>query len=112
MDYPYINLDLLKYYVVYFHGDIDKWANTMQYAVESYDGEQHLLCNVTWDNDYYTIREIGSWLIAMYQISNLAEYQILNNVLPPVITIEELIKMSSSSDDYDFSNELQTLLDN
>lgn len=53
MDYPYINLDLLKEYVVYFHGDIDKWANTMQYAVESYDGEQHLLCNVTWDNDYY-----------------------------------------------------------
>lgn len=30
----------------------------------------------------------------------------------PVITIEELIKMSSSSDDYDFSNELQALLDN
>ena len=112
MDYPYINLDLLKEYVVYFHGDIDKWANTMQYAVDAYDGEQHLLCNVTWDNDYYTIREIGSYLIAMYQISNLAEYQILNNVLPPVITIEELIKMSSSSDDYDFSNELQTLLDN
>ncbi len=112
MDYPYINLDLLKEYAVFFHGDIDKWANTMQHAVDVYDGEKHLLCNVTWDNDYYTIREIGSSIIAMYQPSDLAKYQSLNNVLLPVITIEELIEMSNSSDEYDFSNELQALLDN
>lgn len=112
MEYPYINLDLLQEYAVFFHGDIDKWAATMQHAVESYDGEKHLLCNVTWDNDYYTIREIGSSIIAMYQPSDLAKYQILNKVSLPVITIEELIEMSNPSIDCDFSNELQKLLDN
>lgn len=51
MDYPYINLDLLKEYAVFFHGDIGKWAATMQHAVDAYDGEKSLQCYMCWDGD-------------------------------------------------------------
>lgn len=104
MDYPYINLDLLKEYSVHFHGDIYKWANTMQYNGDSYDGEKPLLFIMNCDRDCYFLIETGDF-IEMRCVSK-------KNSPYPVITIEELIEMSGSSVDYDFSNELQTLLDN
>ena len=39
MDYPYINLDLLKEYAVCFYGHVSEWANTLRHAVRVHDGE-------------------------------------------------------------------------
>ena len=105
MDYPYIDLDLLKEYTVCFHGDIDKWAAAMQYAVDVYDGEKYLQCYMCWDGECYYIKEaVGGFLEMISTFVTFSPY--------PVITIEELIEMSGSAGGYDFSNELQTLLDN
>ena len=90
MDYPYINLDLLKEYAVFFHGDI---------------GKKSLQCYMCWDGDCYFIKEaVGGFLEMFCTFVTYSPY--------PVITIEELIEMSNPPGGYDFSNELQTLLDN
>lgn len=106
MDYPYINLDLLKEYAVCFYGHVSEWANTMRHAVRVHDGES-FQCRMVWNclsDGCYFLRKTGGGYIMSCVSINTSPY--------PVITIEKLIEMSSSSDDYDFSNELQTLLDN
>ena len=106
MDYPYINLDLLKEYAVCFYGHCREWANRMLHAVGVHDGESFQCCmewNCLSDGSYF-LRKTRVGYIMSCVPKNASPY--------PVITIEKLIEMSSSSDDYDFSNELQTLLDN
>lgn len=104
MDYPYINLDLLKDHAVIFHGDIDKWATTMQHAVDVYDGEKSLQCYMCWDGECYFIEEaFGGYLMMVCTIAPFSPY--------PVITIEKLIELSNPAVEYDFSNDLKTLFD-
>lgn len=106
MEYPYINLDLLKEYAVCFYGHVREWANTMRHAVRVHDGES-FQCRMDWDclsdGSYFLRKTVGGYIMSCVPICD-SPY--------PVITIEKLIEMSSSPDDYDFSIELQTLLDN
>lgn len=105
MEYPYINLDLLQEYAVCFYGHVSEWASTMRHAVSFYDGEP-FNCFMAWrclDNDCYYLRNTGFGYTMTCTTKDMSPY--------PVITIEELIEMSNPSIEYDFSNELQTLLD-
>lgn len=98
LEYPYVDLDLLRTYAL----KIDRWSldmvNTMKCAVRSYTGILYCVKNWNCGESVYYIE------------TNIMKCRYLDNWVKdrPTITWDEFVEMSSPQED--FSEQLAALL--